>query len=68
MQRTQSATDDALDEGVRGHDLRGHALIALLGRTYDRLAQRVGQATAGAIVLAIAAGVWLVLAWILGDG
>jgi hypothetical protein len=42
-------------------------MIALLGRWYDRLAQRVGQTMAGAVVLALALVVWLVLAWILGD-
>jgi hypothetical protein len=42
-------------------------MIALLGRRYDRLARRVGQTMAGAVVLAVAAVVWLVLAWALGD-
>jgi hypothetical protein len=42
-------------------------MIALLGRWYDRLAQRVGQTMAGAAVLAVAAVVWLVIAWVLGD-
>jgi hypothetical protein len=42
-------------------------MIALLGRWYDRLAQRVGQTMAGAIVLALGLVVWLVLAWVLGD-
>lgn len=42
-------------------------MIALLGRSYDRLAERVGQAVAGAIVLAVACVVWLVLAWALGE-
>jgi len=42
-------------------------VIALLGRWYDRLAQRAGQATAGAVVLALACVVWLVIAWALGE-
>ena len=42
-------------------------MIAFLGRWYDRLAQRVGQTMAGAIVLALAVVVWLVLAWTLGE-
>jgi hypothetical protein len=42
-------------------------VIALLGRWNDRLAQRVGQTMAGAIVLALALVVWLVMAWVLGD-
>jgi hypothetical protein len=41
-------------------------MIALLGRWYDRLAQRVGQTTAGALVLAVGAVVWFVIAWALG--
>jgi hypothetical protein len=42
-------------------------VIGLLGRWYDRLAQRVGQTTAGAVVLAVAGVVWLVIAWVLGE-
>jgi hypothetical protein len=42
-------------------------MIALLGRWYDRLAQRAGQTVAGVVVLALALVVWLVIAWILGD-
>jgi hypothetical protein len=42
-------------------------MIALLGRWYDRLAQRVGQTMAGVVVLALALLVWLALAWVLGD-
>ena len=42
-------------------------MIALLGRWYGRLAQRVGETTAGVIVLAVATIVWLVLAWALGE-
>jgi len=42
-------------------------MIGLLGRWYDRLAERVGQTTAGAIVLALACAVWLVLAWAFGE-
>jgi hypothetical protein len=42
-------------------------MIALLGRWYDRLAQRVGPTMAGAVVLAVAAVIWLVLAWTLGE-
>jgi hypothetical protein len=41
-------------------------MIALLGRWYDRLAERVGQTAAGAVVLAVACVVSLVLAWALG--
>ena len=40
--------------------------MALLGRWYDRLAQRVGHTMAGVVVLAVAALVWFVLAWALG--
>ena len=42
-------------------------MIALLGRWYDRLADRVGQKAAGSLVLAVACAVWLVLAWRLGE-
>ena len=42
-------------------------MIALLGRAYDRLAQRVGHTMAGVVVLAVAGVVWLVLAWVLGE-
>lgn len=42
-------------------------MIALLGRWYGRLAHRVGETMAGVIVLAVAAAVWLVLAWALGE-
>lgn len=41
-------------------------MIALLGRWYDRLAQCLGQTIAGVVVLAVAAGVWFVIAWALG--
>jgi hypothetical protein len=41
-------------------------MIALLGRWYDRLAQRVGQTVAGAVVLVLGAVVWFVIAWALG--
>lgn len=41
-------------------------MIALLGRWYDRLAQRVGQTMAGALILAAGAVVWFVTAWALG--
>ena len=41
-------------------------MIALLGRWYNRLAQRVGQTTAGALILAVGAVVWFVIAWALG--
>jgi len=43
------------------------SLIALLGRWYDRLAERVGQTVAGAIVLGAACVVSLVLLWALGE-
>ena len=46
--------------------VQGLTMIALLGRWYDRLAQRVGQTTAGAVVLAVGAVVWFVIAWALG--
>ena len=42
-------------------------MIGLLGRWYDRLAERLGQAVAGSIVLAVACFGWLVLAWALGE-
>jgi hypothetical protein len=42
-------------------------VIGLLGRWYDRLAQRVGQTAAGALVLAVACALWLVLALLLGE-
>jgi hypothetical protein len=42
-------------------------MIGLLGRWYDRLAERVGQSTAGAIVLGVACLVSLVLIWALGQ-
>jgi hypothetical protein len=42
-------------------------MIAILGRWYDRLAQRVGQTMAGVVVLALALIVWLVITWVLGD-
>jgi hypothetical protein len=42
-------------------------MIALLGRWYDRVAQRVGQTMAGAVVLGVAAAVWLVIAWFVGE-
>jgi hypothetical protein len=42
-------------------------MIALLGRWYDLLAQRVGQTIAGSLVLALACAAWLVLAWALGE-
>ena len=42
-------------------------MIALLGRAFDRLAQRVGYTTAGVVVLAAAGVAWLVLAWVLGE-
>jgi hypothetical protein len=38
-------------------------MITLLGRAYDRLARRVGQATAGSIILAVGAVVWFFIAW-----
>ena len=41
-------------------------MIALLGRWYGRLAERVGQTTAGALVLAVGGVVWFVIAWALG--
>jgi hypothetical protein len=41
-------------------------MIALLGRAYDQLAQRVGHTTAGAVVLAAGAFVWFLIAWALG--
>ena len=41
-------------------------MIALLGRWYNRLAQRAGQTTAGALILAVGAVVWFVIAWALG--
>jgi hypothetical protein len=42
-------------------------VIGLVARAYDRLAQRVGQTTAGVVVLAVAGALWLVLAWGLGE-
>jgi hypothetical protein len=42
-------------------------MIGLLGRWYDRLAVRVGQTVAGAIVLGVACVVSLVLVWLLGE-
>lgn len=42
-------------------------MLSVLGRAYDRLAARVGQATAGALVLGLAGVLWLVLAWFLGE-
>ena len=42
-------------------------MIALLGRWYDRLAQRLGQSMAGAIVLGVACLVSLLLLWALGE-
>ena len=42
-------------------------MIALLGRWYDRLAQRVGQTWAGALVLGLGCVVSLVLVWRLGE-
>jgi hypothetical protein len=42
-------------------------MIALLGRWHDRLAARVGQTVAGAIVLGVACVVSLVLLWALGE-
>jgi hypothetical protein len=42
-------------------------VIGLLGRWYDRLAERVGQSMAGAIVLGVACVVSLVLIWALGQ-
>jgi hypothetical protein len=41
-------------------------VIGLLGRWYDRLAQRVGHTAAGAVVLAVGALVWFVIALALG--
>ena len=38
----------------------------LLGRWFDRLAQRVGLTTAGVIVLAAAAVAWFIVGWVLG--
>jgi hypothetical protein len=42
-------------------------MIGVLGRWYDRLAARVGQAVAGAIVLGLVCVVSLVLLWMLGE-
>jgi hypothetical protein len=42
-------------------------VIGLLGRWYNRLAERVGQTVAGSVVLGLAFFVWLLLAWALGD-
>jgi hypothetical protein len=42
-------------------------MIGLLGRLYDRLAERVGQTMAGAFVLVVAAVVWLIIAWVVGE-
>lgn len=42
-------------------------MIALLGRWYDRLAERAGQRVAGAVVLGVACVVSLVLLWALGE-
>jgi hypothetical protein len=41
-------------------------MIALPGRWYDPPAQRVGHTTAGAVVLALGAVVWFLIAWALG--
>jgi hypothetical protein len=41
-------------------------MVALLGRWFDRLAQRVGLTTAGVIVLAVAAVAWFIIGWALG--
>ena len=41
-------------------------MVALLGRWFDRLAQRVGYTIAGAIVLAVGAFVWFIIGWSLG--
>ena len=42
-------------------------MLGLLGRWYDRLAQLVGQTMAGVLVLTVAAVVWFVIAWALGE-
>ena len=42
-------------------------MIGLLGRWYDRLAERVGPTMAGALVLAVGCVVSLVLIWALGE-
>jgi hypothetical protein len=41
-------------------------VIGLLGRVYDRFAQRVGHTTAGSVVLGVGAVVWFLVAWALG--
>jgi len=41
-------------------------MIGLLGRLYDRFAQGVGHTTAGAVVLAVGALVWFLIALALG--
>jgi hypothetical protein len=53
---------EGFPRGVRGR----RTVIGLLGRVYDRFAQRVGHTTAGSVVLGVGAVVWFLVAWALG--
>ena len=49
-----------------GRFRRVRRMVALLGRWFERLAQRVGDTMAGVIVLAVAAFAWFIIGWALG--